>query len=220
MQTQRHSRCYYTSFFSRMIKISTLRKKWTRTDVRNAQILRFAREYHGVKFRFLTLTTRREESASLRERKRHLFRSLRVFYPRLQYRCSKTDEGNGVCHICLVNDDYIPKALIEQHWNAWSSISMERDLEALLKEMSLQQEHGCYSMSRSFLPVGAIHAIEAIGRLFRGQSGRIAIEMLARRWKAPEALYRTIECCSRKNGWRSDVKTHQEILAGRISTFW
>jgi len=203
-----------------MIKISQLRKKWLRVDVRNAQILRFAREYWGVKFRFLTLTTPPEESASLRERKRHLFRNLRVFYPRLQYRCSRTDEGNGVCHICLVNDDFIPHQLIEEHWSGYVQISLEKNLEALLKEMSLQQEHACYSMSRSFLPDGSVYAIEAIGRLFRGKMGKTAIEMLARRWNGPDALNRTIECCSRKNGWHSDLKSHQEILAGRNSTFW
>lgn len=205
----------FTLFFLKEIKISDLRKKWTRYDVRNAQILRFARVFHREKFRFLTLTSKPEESSSLRDRKRMLFRALRFEIPSLEYRCTRTDEGNGVCHICLISPGYIPHEKIEKHWGAWVQISLERDLEALLKEMSLQSDHCQYSMSRGFLPHGACEAIEALGRLFRGRLGHEAVEMLARRWKSPEALYRTIECCSRKQGWSSQMFTRLEVLGGR-----
>jgi hypothetical protein len=200
-----------------MITISDLRKKWTRSDVKNAQILLFAREYHGEMFRFLTLTTKPGEESSMRDRRRHLFRSLRVFIPSLQYRCTRTLEGNGVCHVCLISPGYIPHQLIEKHWNGHIQISLERNRNALLKEMSLQSDHDCYSMSRDFLPRGVLESIESLGRLFRGRLGWKAIEMLARRWNAPDALNRTVQCCFRKDGWCSLVDTHLEILGGRVT---
>lgn len=198
------------------INISRLRKNWSRWDVRNAQILRFARTYHGEKFRFLTLTSRIENQESARDRKRRLFRSLRTEIPSLEYRCTRTDEGNGVCHLCLISPVYIPWKKIEEHWGARVNITQERDLEALLKEMSLQSDHCQYSMSRSFVPDGAIEAIEALSRLFRGRLGHKSIEMLARRWKVPDALPKTIECCSRKDTWHSQVDSRMEILGGRV----
>jgi len=151
----------------------------------------------------------------MRDRKRYLFRALRNEIPSLEYRCTKTDEGNGVCHICLVSPGYIPHEKIKQHWHGYIRINLERNLDALLKEMSLQSDHCHYSQSHNVLPGGAIHAIDAIGRLFRGHLGFDAIEMLARRWRAPDALNRTIECCSRKHGWRSLLDTGQEVLGGR-----
>jgi len=202
-------------FFLKEIIISDLRKKWTRSDVKNAQILLFAREYHGEMFRFLTLTTKPGEEASMRDRRSYLFRSLRVFIPSLEYRCTRTSEGNGVCHVCLISPVFVPHQLIEQHWNGHIQISLERNRNALLKEMSLQSDHECYSMSRAFLPPGVLEAIESLGRLFRGRLGWIAIEMLARRWKAPDALNLTVQCCSRKLGWCSLVDSHVEILGGR-----
>lgn len=204
-----------SSFVLKEIKISELRKKWSRYDVRNAQILRFARVFHGEKFRFLTLTSRPEEESSLRDRKRRLFRALRVEIPSLQYRCTRTDEGGGVCHICLISPGYIPHQKIEKHWGAYVQISLERNLEALLQEMSLQTDHCQYSMTREFLPDGACEAIGAIGRLFRGRLGHQAVEMLARRWRGPDPLRRTIECCSRKTGWHTQMDTGLEILGGR-----
>ena len=198
------------------INISKLRKNWSRWDVRNAQILRFARLYHGEKFRFLTLTSRIENEESARDRKRRLFRSLRVDIPTLEYRCTRTDEGNGVCHVCLVSPVYIPWKKIEECWGARVNISQERDLEALLKEMSLQQEHCQYSMSRKFVPDGVIEAIEALGRLFRGRLGRKSVDMLARRWKHDNPLHKTMECCRRKDGWHSCLDNRIEVLGGRV----
>jgi hypothetical protein len=206
----------FTFLSLKEIKISNLRKTWSRHDVRNAQVLRFARIYHGEKFRFLTLTSRREEESSLRDRKRRLFRSLRVQIPSLEYRCTRTEEGNGVCHICLVSPVYIPWRVIEEHWGSYVQISQERNLEALLQEMSLQSDHCQYSMSRMFVPDGVLEAIEALGRLFRGRLGQKSVEMLARRWKARDALSKTIECCSRKDTWHSQVDSRMEILGGRI----
>lgn len=201
--------------------MSRLRQKWTRNDIRNATILRFAREYHGEKFKFLTLTSKVEESSSLRDRKRRLFRCLRVEYPGLEYRCTRTDEGNGVCHICLVSSRYIPWQVIEKHWAARVNISQEKSLEKLLFEMSLQEEHACYSMSRSFLPEGSLDAIEALSRHFRGRLNRKALVMLGRRWKHDNglsSLHKTLTCCERKDGWCSDIRTRAEYLGGRNVT--
>jgi hypothetical protein len=206
----------FTFLSLKEINISKLRKNWSRWDVRNAQILRFARLYHGEKFRFLTLTSRIENEESARDRKRHLFRSLRIEIPTLEYRCTRTDEGNGVCHLCLVSPVYIPWKKIEDLWGARVNISQERSLEALLQEMSLQSDHCQYSMSRAFVPDGAIEAIEALGRLFRGSLGRKSIEMLARRFKRDNPLHRSIECCRRKDGWHSRLDNHLESLGGRL----
>jgi hypothetical protein len=178
--------------------------------------LRFARLFHGEKFRFLTLTSKIECEESARDRKRRLFRGLRVEISGLEYRCTRTDEGNGVCHLCLVSPVYIPWKKIEELWGARVNITQERDLEALLKEMSLQSDHCQYSMSRRFLPNGAIEAIETLGRHFRGTLGRKCIEMLARRYKRDNPLHKTLECCMRKDGWHSRLDNHMENLGGRI----
>lgn len=195
--------------------MSRLRKKWTRFDVINANLLRFAREYHGEKFRFLTLTSQTENEKSLRERKRELFRLLRVQIPGLEYRCTRTDEGNGVCHLCLISPVYIHWRLITKYWGAHIWISQEKSLEKLLHEMSLQSDHAQYSMSRGFLPHGARAAITTISRYFRGTLGKKAVLMLARRWKRPNALQLTLACCSRKDGWCSDLRSRIEYCGGR-----
>lgn len=196
--------------------MSKLRSKWSRWDIRNAQILRFARIFHGEKFRFLTLTTKLECEESARDRKRRLFRALRAEIPSLEYRCTRTDEGNGVCHICLISPAYIPWQNIEKHWGSHVKINLETDLEGLLREMSLQSDHCQYSMSRQFMPKGSVEAIEALGRHFRGRLGKKSVDMLARRYKRDSPLHKTLECCMRKDGWCSDLYNKREMLGGRI----
>jgi len=197
--------------------LSKLREKWTRSDVRNSLILRFARVYHGDKFRFLTCSTNGDEKRTLRERKHYLFTVLRSrkAWSDLQYRATNTEEGNGVCHICLVCVDFIPQRLIQGIWGSHVWISLEKDIDGLLREMSLQNMHCSYSMSRGFMPDGSIEAIEALGRLYRGRLGVKAVEMLARRWRATDALYKTIRCCGSKDGWCSDLRSRIEYLGGR-----
>jgi len=70
-------------------------------------------------------------------------------------------------------------------------------------------------MSRGFLPDGSIKAIEALSLYFRKRLGRKAVMMLARRYKRDQDHYRTLACCSRKDGWYSDLKSHIEYCGGR-----
>jgi len=197
--------------------LSKLRTKWERADVINALILRFARNYHGDKFRFFTGTTRTDDTRSLRDRKRLFFKELRRQVPGIEYRCVSTEEGNGVCHICLISSCYLPQPYLKKLWGARVHITLEKDgkLDALINEMSLQTEKRGYSMSRKFLPDGSRKAIDMLSLHFRRRLGFKSVEMLARRWKCVDALTRTIECCSRKDGWCSDLKTRMEYLGGR-----
>jgi hypothetical protein len=183
----------------------------------NALILRFARYHHGTKYRFLTLTTRKGDLRPLRLRKQDFFRSLRSQLPSLEYRCTSTDEGNGVCHICLISPCYLPQPYLRELWGADVHITREKDgrLDALMSEMSLQTQMAGYSMSRKFLPEGSRTAIDMLSRHFRGRLGFKAVEMLGRRWKSPDACKRTLECCSRKDGWCSDLRSRLEFMGGR-----
>lgn len=197
--------------------MSVRRKKWTRNDVRASQILRFARTYHGKNFRFLTLTTAPgQEEQALRERLKALMQYLRRFQARLEYWATRTGEGHcGVYHLVLISSAFIPNKRIQDFWGARTWIEREHDFEGLLLEMVLQRKTVRYSMSREFLPDGSLGAIEAIGRTFRGRVGGKAQAMLARRWGGPDAITRTVECCSRKDGWHCDLATRREILGGR-----
>jgi hypothetical protein len=181
--------------------------------------LLFARHYNGEKFRFLTLTTNKDETRTLRERKRWLFLQLRKSkkYKDLEYRATNTLEGNTVCHACVICDNYIPQPYIQKLWGSHVHISLERDIRKLLYEMSLQTDHFSYSMSRKFLPGNSMQAIDFLSTLFRGRLGKKAVIMLARRWDRPDALYKTQECCSRKDGWHCDLHNHLEVLGGRVS---
>jgi hypothetical protein len=183
----------------------------------NALILRFARVFHGEKYRFLTLTTRKGDLRPLRSRRRVFFKALRLQVPSLEYRCTSTDEGNGVCHMCLISPCYLPHPYLRELWGADVHITREKDgrLDALVSEMSLQTKMFGYSMSRGFLPGGSRIAIDNLSRYFRGRLGFQAVEMLSRRWKGPDAFGRTVECCSRKTGWCSDLRSHFEILGCR-----
>jgi hypothetical protein len=142
---------------------------------------------------------------------------LRRFQGRLDYWATRTDEGNGVYHLVLISSAFIPRKRIQDFWGALAWIEREHDFEGLLQEMVLQRKTVRYSMSRGFLPDGSYAAIEALSRRFRGRLAGKAQHMLARRWKcdSASALTRTIECCSRKDGWACDLKTRREILGVR-----
>jgi hypothetical protein len=196
-------------------KVSELRQKWERADVINAVILRFARTFYGSRYRFLTLSTGKHEGRSLRLRKQVFFKVLRSFDSSLEYRSVNTDEGCGVSHVCLITKFYFPQAWLKDLWGARVSITLEKDLGGLVKEMSLQKKIVGYSMSRGFLPDGSRKALDYLSLPFRGRLLFKAVDMLALRWKRPDALYRTIECCSRKDGWCCDLRHHFEILGGR-----
>jgi len=70
-------------------------------------------------------------------------------------------------------------------------------------------------MFRGFLPDGAIKAIEGLSVYFRKSLGRKAVIMLARRFNRDDALYKTRECCSRKEGWCCDLNSRIEYCGGR-----
>jgi len=192
--------------------LSQLRNQWTRRDVRVAHLLRFARQYHGKAFRFLTLTTRPDQAhLDLPTRLKVIIRFLRRDMKRLDYLATRTDEGLGVYHLVLISSAFIPIRKIQAFWGARCWITREHEFNGLLLEMTQQREIQRYSMSRGFLPDGAGEAIEALSRHFRGHEGMIARAMLARRWKRGNALHLTRECCFRKGGWGCDLKTRSEI---------
>lgn len=151
----------------------------------------------------------------MRDRLKALMQYLRTYQARLDYWATRTGEGHcGVYHLVLISSAFIPNKRIQDFWGATTWIEREKDFEGLVQEMVLQRETVRYSMSRGFLPDGALKAIETIGRHFRGRAGVQAQKMLARRWKRKEALTRTIECCSRKTGWCSDIVTRREYYNG------
>jgi hypothetical protein len=201
--------------------LSKLRHKWGRSDLRNASILLFAREFYGQKFRFLTLTTSGIECRTLAHRKKVFFHALRKNknFADIQYRCTNTEEGNGVAHICVISKNYLPWELLSDMWGSRIWINLERDLTKLVFEMSLQNDHAGYSMSRGFLPKGCLQAIDTLSIHFRGALGRKAVKMLARRIKGSknieQSFHRTFECCSRKDGMCSDLRTRSVYLGGR-----
>jgi hypothetical protein len=201
--------------------LSKLRHKWERSDLRNASILLFARQYYGQKFRFLTLTTSSIECRTLRNRKHLLFKTLRSNprYSDIQYRCTNTDEGNGVAHMCIISKNYIPWKLLSDVWGSRTWINLEKDLTKLVFEMSLQNNHAGYSMSRGFLPKGSLQAIDSLSLYFRGSLGRKAVKMLANRLRGSgdldQSLYRTQECCRRKDGMCSDIRSKIVYYGGR-----
>ena len=201
--------------------MSKLRHKWERSDLRNASILLFAREYYGQKFRFLTLTTSGIESRTLAHRKKVFFHALRKNkkFSDIQYRCTNTEEGNGVSHICVISQNYLPWKTLSDLWGSRIWINLEKELTKLVFEMSLQNEHAGYSMSRGFLPKGSLKALDDLSRHFRGALGRKAVKMLARRLKGSgnleQSLHRTFECCSRKDGMCTDLRSRCVYLGGR-----
>jgi len=135
----------------------------------------------------------------------------------------RTDEGRGVYHLAVISE-YLPWKDIKARWQALTgafgvTISYERDFMALLEEMTRQNQKRRYSYSQGFLPSGARPAIEAICRHFDGALRFKALKMLARRWKRPDALARTIACIERGPGpgRYCDIVTHQEFFNGRTA---
>jgi len=153
-------------------------------DKRTFRLLHFAREYWGKPLKFLTLTT-----SEGRPLKRHdlflLLRHLRIV-SHLEYLGVRTAEGaHGVYHLTLMSS-YIDQAFIREKWESLTgayrvNISKERSINALVREMTRQQETMRYSMSRNFVPKGTSALLDAIARNFRGNTRIWAYQMFARR---------------------------------------
>lgn len=179
-----------------------------------SHVIRFARQYHGKEFLFLSLSTRPDQTdEDLNQRLKSLLRFLRGSHKVLEYLAARTNEGNGVYHLILVSSKrYISIEKVTAFWGSHCWIEKEHDFGGLLYEMVTQKQLERYSMSRGFLPDGAKRAIEAIERSFKGQEGMVARGQLARRWKrdVKTALERTEECCFRKGGWCCDLRSRRE----------
>lgn len=137
----------------------------------------------------------------------------------VEYMATHTDEGRGVYHLALVSP-YLPWSVVREMWKKRTgadrvNISYERNFDAMLREMTLQQEMARYSFSRGFLPDGARKAIEAICCHFRGKIRYQAIAMLARRWRRSDALSRTVSCAERIPWGRfCYLSSREEVLHG------
>jgi hypothetical protein len=148
---------------------------------------------------------------------------LRKVFGAFHYMAVRTDEGRGVFHLAVVSD-YLPWKEIKARWLAITGadrihISYERDFQALLEEMTRQNQTRRYSYSQGFVPDGSRKAIEALSRHFDGRLRYKALKHLARRWKQPDALARTITCIERGPGpgRYSDLASRQEYLNGRTA---
>lgn len=196
-----------------------MRPVLTSDDALARRRLVFARHYHGVPLRFLTLTSRVPRRDFARDLQ-HLVEYLRIVFGSLEYQAVRTDEGRGVYHLAVVSA-YLPWREIKARWKALTgadrvSISYERDFKALLDEMTRQQQARHYSRSRGFLPDGSRQAIDVVFRHFPGKLGYRAVRMLALRWRAQDALVRTLSCIERGPGPGrfSDIRSRQEFLNG------
>jgi hypothetical protein len=194
----------------------------TSQDLRSRRLLLFARHYHDVPFKFLVLTSRKRVLDPSRHLE-HLVEDLRQIFGPLEYGAIRTDEGRGVFHLAVVSptNKYLDWKVIKKRWKSITrgsdriSISQERNIDAFLEEMTRQKLQVRYSFSRRFVPEGSRKAIEALSFHFTGLSLHRAVEMLALRWRGPEALVRTISCIERGYGTCCDLKTRQVYLVGR-----
>jgi hypothetical protein len=198
-----------------VISTSDLRRVMTPKDRKMFRRLHFAREYWGKPFKFLTLTGADGKVPGWLELQQ-LLRHLRQI-SEIQYFNVRTGEGSGVYHLALLSQ-YIDQALIRERWEALTgayhvNISRERSINALVQEMTRQQETIRYSMSRQFIPVGTEQALDRLKALFRGRLRIKAYKMLARRARQnkgdiSQAYHDTKICIGRCTlGYCSDIKT-------------
>jgi hypothetical protein len=197
--------------------MSDLRRTMTPKDRQVFRLLHFAREYWGKPLKFLTLTGVDGKSPGWLELQQ-LIRHVRKISA-LEYLGVRTGEGNGVYHLALMSQ-YIDQALIREKWESLTgayhvNISKERSINALVREMTRQQETIRYSMSRSFIPPGSQHALDSLKALFRGRLRIKAYKMLAIRARhskgdIDQAYHNTKDCISRSpSGLCSDIRTRQ-----------
>lgn len=201
------------------VNLSVLRKELTSRDARARRYLVFARYYWGRPLKFLTLTSVRRSRSNSLALKSFLL-ALRLLVGDIEYMAAHTDEGRGVYHLAIACKNYIPWQVIRDAWEKRTGathtyITLEKNFDALLNEMTQQKELCRYSFSREFLPAGARQAIEAVCVHFKGPVRYQAIKMLARRWRRVDALPKTISCIERSPWGRfSYLASRSEVLNG------
>jgi len=209
--------------------LSELRLIRTSRDAAAYRKLMFARYYHGVPLKFLTLTFKESLEEEFGKRNPYklklqaLMNHLREKYE-IEYLAVETKEGNTVFHLALICG-FIHHSKIRHWWcentGAWNvHISREKNLPAFLSEMTGQKETVRYSTSRNFVPKGTTVAIQRLKCHFSGKHLTNASKMLARRLKnvpMETALYQTRCCIERGYGAYSDISLKRQILLGKTN---
>lgn len=147
--------------------MSDLRDNLTRNDRRAYGRLKAGLSYHNdKKVRFVTFTFPMAlEKAKRAMRLQSVIKWIRKEYGHLEYFATHTDEGNGVFHLAIVNNVYIPRDDLISAWEkrtgAWnvgiSLVAHEDEFPPgkFFQEMIRQSDIDRYSYSSGWLRPGS-----------------------------------------------------------------